>query len=392
MLAQSALGVALADKPVLHDGPPEDAVSRVDALGAGPTWELDPLRPEQLVQTTRAGLVGVDSSCQRAPATAASLRQSVEFAEVMFERQKWSDALRHIAEAKAQLPCLVDEVDAVEAARLHLIEGIVAHEQDRLEDARVAFDLAQRFGTEPSTGEVLAWDGRLASPDRGATLLDAAGEALLNAPQGTLRFAPGVDPGRIDLRIDGRTVPLSPTEALPLAVGHHHIQVVSGGVEGRMVQTYTIRLTEDSPAVVADPRGLVGLSLAPHVNTPALADFIRAAGIQGQTWVVAGDEAWTYDTEWIRQRPIDLAAASRAADRSTRLRAAGIATMVTGAVVSGVGLWGLNTARQQPPWEETSDVETWRRSQHAAWVGTQAVGLAAIATGGVLVWTGRPGQ
>jgi len=379
------LSVAWADTPLLHDGPPETAVARVVASGGGPAWELDPLRPDQLMAHSQAGLVGISSSCQRAPAGAADLRKSVQFAEEMFERQNWEAAARHIRQARAELPCLVDETDAVQAAHLHLLAGIVAREQGRTEDVADAFDRAQRFGSDTASGTPLQWNDRLASPDRGADALARAGEALLQAPRGTVRFAPGVDPGRLDLRIDGRAVPLRREESLSLPVGYHHVQVVSSGPSGRVVRTFEIDLTEDVPIVVADPAGLTSLALGPHVNTPALGDFIRAAGLRGTTRVVAGDAVWTFDTEWTQLPAVDLHAAERTQRLLTRRRTAGFAAMAGGVLVSGLGLWGMSTVWTGPEFEQTTDLQDWRTRQYIPWAATEAVGVSALVTGAVLV-------
>ena len=392
MLALMSLvlaGAAQADTPLLHDGPPEDAVARIEALGGGAAWEFDPLRPEQLMQSVHAGLVGVDSSCQRAPTSSAELRKSVEFAETMFNRQNWEATLRHIADAKAKLPCLIDEADAVRIAHLHMMDGIVAHEQGRQEDMKMAFDLAQRFGMDGSTGQPMVWNDRLASPDRGAEALARAAWALQNAPSGILRFGPGVDPGRILVRVDGRAVPLGPSDSMALPVGYHHIQVVSSTSAGRQVRTFAVDLAQSQTLVVADPGGLTGLSLSPHVNTPALGDLIRAAGIRGTTWVVAGDEAWSFDTEWTAQPTINLNAQRDASLRSSRLQSAGITSIICGAVVSSVALWGISNVRSAPGWESTPQSVAWRQQQYWAWMGTEALGLGSIATGSYLLWKGR---
>ena len=66
--------VALADTPLLHDGSTAEAVELAVEQGAGPAWDLDPMRTAQLLPSDRPGIVGVESACARAPASSAELR------------------------------------------------------------------------------------------------------------------------------------------------------------------------------------------------------------------------------------------------------------------------------------------------------------------------------
>lgn len=384
-VALSAGGRARADTPVLHAGDAETAVARAVAQGAGPAWDLDPLQPAQLLPTNEAGLVGIPSSCQRAPATAADVRRSIELAEGLFSLGKWTAVHTHLTQARAEVACLVDEADAERVAHLHLMAGVVARELDRPEEASAAFDRAQRFGSDPSQGRVLAWPDRLASPDKGQSDLAAAGEWLTRAPVGSIRLAPGVDPGRVDLRIDGRAVPVAATEAITLPVGYHHIQVVSVQARGRSVRTFEIDLQADVPVVVADPRGLASLQLAPHAGTPALADLLRASGLRGPTWVVTEQGTWTLDHDWVEHPPVDLQARQRSHDRTVGRRAAGWTALATGALVGGIAAWGRSTVQQPPAWETSQQQLEWRQAQHRAWVGVGALGLGTSTAGAVLL-------
>ncbi|HCH65060.1 MAG TPA: hypothetical protein DFR83_19810, partial [Deltaproteobacteria bacterium] len=235
------------------------------------------------------------------------------------------------------------------------------------------------------------WNGRLASPSHGGDEFAAAAERLAAAASGTLRIAPGVDSGRLDVRIDGRSVPLAASDALPLPVGYHHIQVVSGGPRGRVVRTFEVDLRADRPIVVADPRGLTDLRLAPHVGTPAMADLIRAAGFNGQTWVVTDTEVWTLDKTWAQvPRPVQ-ADPLAIRDQAMRRRAVGITTLLSGALVTSIGAWGRATNVAAKPWEQRATQVEFRQTQARVWGAVALTGLGGMAAGTtLLVVTPRP--
>jgi hypothetical protein len=378
---------AVADTPVLYDSTPKEAVDRAVRYDAGHPWDLDPLRPDQLLTGTRAGLVGVEPTCQRAPASAADLSKSVELATEHFQRQSWAEADLLLRQARAELSCLTDEADAARVAQLHLMAGIVAHELDRPDDALEAFDRAHRFGANTATGEPMAWNNRLASPSHGGAAFEQAAAALDAVQHGILRMAPGVDPGRVDLRVDGRAVPLSANDSLSLAEGYHHVQVVSSTTRGRAVRTFEVDVSPDVPVVVADPSGLGDLQLAPHVGSPALADFIRAAGIHGRTWVVTDTEVWTLEDTW-RQvpQPVHLDPLE-ARDRTTSRRAAGLTALISGVVVGSLSAWGRSTVADSPSWERKTTAQEARVMQSRAWTGLAVLGAGGVVAGTTLLVT-----
>ena len=247
------------------------------------------------------------------------------------------------------------------------------------------------MGSDPTTGGSLIWNGRLASPAHGGEAFDAAARALAAAETGTLRIAPGVDPGRLDVRIDGRSVPLAATDALELPVGYHHIQVVAGGPRGRVVRTFEVELDTENPIVVADPHGLSELRLAPYVGSPAMADFIRAAGFTGRTWVITDTDVWTLDQDWTRVPDPVALDPQTLRDRATRRRAVGISTLLSGAIVTGMGAWGRATSVTAKPWEERAEQVEYRQTQARVWGAVALTGLGGMTAGTtLLVLTPRP--
>ena len=183
MLTLLALApLALADTPLLHDGSTAEAVELAVEQGAGPAWDLDPMRTAQLLPSDRPGIVGVESACARAPASSAELRTTVTLALARIQHREWEAADGDLAVARAMLACLAEEADAERAAQVYLMTGVLAVQSDRPEDARVAFDRAARFGPPVDGQPALAWDSRIASPAMGSALLEAATEALKTSP------------------------------------------------------------------------------------------------------------------------------------------------------------------------------------------------------------------
>ena len=110
MLTLLALApAALADAPLLHDGSTAEAVELAVEQGAGPAWELDPMRTAQLLPSDRPGIVGVESACARAPASSAELRTTVTLALARIQHREWEAADGDLAVARAMLACLAEE-------------------------------------------------------------------------------------------------------------------------------------------------------------------------------------------------------------------------------------------------------------------------------------------
>jgi len=382
---------AHADVPLLHDGDTHDAVELAVAQGAGPAWELDPLRAAQLLPSDRPGLVGVDSACHRAPTSAAELRTTVTVALARIQRRTWEAAATDLAVARAMLACLAEEADAERAAQVYLMTGVLAVQAERPGDAVVAFDRAARFGPQVDGRPVLSWDSRIASPTMGEELLTAATEALHAAPLGSLRLAPGVDPGVVSVRIDGHTTPVPATGAIDLSAGYHLVQVVAAAGGARTVRTYEVDLQAGQTIVVADPQGLSDLPLATHAGTEAMTDLLHAAGVPSPTWMVAHGEAWKrVDTTWTHLPALDLHQQRQLSERHAFMRHLGWGALGTGVAVAAAGAAFAMPISTPQGWEEVDEHDEFRVQQARRWWGLAAFGGGlAVCGGSLVVYAGR---
>jgi hypothetical protein len=389
MLSLLALSLlAHAETPLLHEGDAAEAVARVSAADGVPAWDLDPVRPAALWSADGPGLVGVAGACARGPATNADLRTATDRAQLRMQRMDWEGAATDLDAAVAMLACLSEEADAERAARVHLMRGVLAAESGDRAAALAAFDRAHRFRLGEDGQPGLAWDDRLAAPDKGAATLAAAGEALLRAPQGRIVVAPGVDRGRVSLRVDGRTLPLPDGGELSLPAGYHLVQVLSADDGGRRVRTQEIDLPADAPVVLADPRGFAAVPLADHAGTPGLASLLGALGTE-RAYVQAGETVWKLDGEWRSLPSVDPSAAARQQRRAAALQGAGWSAVGMGLVTAAVGFARVGGFAEAPAWETTVDAQDWRQAQARAWTGVGIAGGAVAATGGTLVVVGR---
>jgi hypothetical protein len=380
--------VAHAETPLIHEGDASEAVARVVAADPVAAWDLDPVRPAALWSADGAGLVGVPSTCGGTSATNADLRAATDRAQLRMQRLDWAGASTDLDAALGMLGCLSEEADAERAARVYLMRGVLSVESGEPKRAREAFERAHRFRLGEDGQPRLTWDDRLASPDKGERVLEEAGNDLLAAAPGRLFVAPGVDRGRVSLRVDGRTVPLPDAGELPLASGYHLVQVVTAGGGGRQVRTVEIELAADTPAVLADPRGLAALPLGDHAGGPGLAALLGALGAD-QAYVQADTRVWKLDGEWELLPSVDPAAAARQQRHASALQGAGWSALGLGVVGAAVGFARVGGFMEAPAWETTVDAQDWRQAQARSWTGVGVGGLVVAATGGTLVGMGK---
>ncbi len=378
---------AHADRPLLHDGDAADAVARAVAASGEPAWAFDPLTLAELVADPSPTVLGPVQPCARqGPATNAALRAAADRAQLRIQRQDLAAARADLTEARALLACLSEEADAERAALVFLMSGVVAWSEGDEAAATAAFDRAHRFRLGADGTPQLAWDPRLAAPDRGGDAFAAAAAALSDAPRGLLRVAPGVDPARLSLRIDGRTVPPPGDVGLALPAGYHHVQLLTGGA----VRTLEVEVGADAALLVVDPAGLRGLAVADHVGTAPLAELVRATRPgAGAAYAVAGDTVWRLEADWATLPSVDPTAAERASRRAGTLRAAGYTAAGVGALMAGAGLAGFAAVRTPPAWESTVEMSAWRQSQATAWRAVGLVGVGLVVGGGATAGVGH---
>jgi hypothetical protein len=391
MLSLLVVAAALADEPVLYEGDPAAAIAQIAASADKEPWQLEPIRPVDLVGSSRVTLLGAPPPCAaRAPSTSAELRVIADRAAHRIQRQEWAEARRDVEQARAALGCLVEEADADRAAHIHLMWGVLATGANSPKEAAQAFDRAHRFRMDANGKPTLEWDARLAAPDMGADAFAQAADRLSKAGEGALLVAPGVDPSRVTLRMDGRTLPLPAEGRVALTEGYHLIQILTRDADSTTTTTVEVDIKVGQELVLIDPVGFGRIRLSEQVLQPGLAQVVRATvAPEGIAWAFADGAAWRLDEAWTRLEPVDLGDAARAQRRSSTIRGVGLGAMVLGGAGAVVGFTHFSGLRTPQAWETTTEGQDFRTSEAMAWRNLGFISAGVGVVGGVVAGIGH---
>jgi hypothetical protein len=377
---------AFADEPVVYADDPAIAVHKVSLDAGVPVWELQPVRPSELVSGDVPQAIGVDQppSCASIATTTAALRETLTRVEDLVAYQRFPQSRALLGTALASLACLADPAEASVTARVLFLDGIAAEDAGDLAAAAESFRGALAF--QPA----LAWDEAMAPELRVG--FDQAVAAAASAPVGTLVVGPGVE-GVASLWIDGRLVaPVGNT--VPLSVGPHLVQLLAPGT----VQTLSVVIRGDSPVAL-----LVPSSLSDRVVTQGSPDrrALVTAIVDARFAKPASFYVWTgartvrYDGAGWVELPMSEAeglAARRRAGHDLVLGGGVTAGVGLAATAAGLGLW-LSSDPHGAPDNTREYLQRLKRSVAGATLfdgGLVAVGLGTV-TLGVGVGVGSPG-
>jgi hypothetical protein len=377
---------AFADEPVVYADDPAVAVHKVSLDAGVPGWELEPVRPSELVSGDVPQAIGVDQPppCASIATTTAGLRETLTRAEDLVAYQRFPQSRALLGTALASLACLTDPAEASVTARVLFLDGIAAEDAGDLASAADSFRGALAF--QPG----LAWDEAMAPELRVG--FDHAVAAAASAPVGTLVVGPGVE-GVAQLWIDGRLVaPVGNT--VPLSVGPHLVQLLAPGT----VQTLSVVVRADSPVAI-----LVPSSLSDRVVSQGSADrralvtaIVDARFAQPSSFYVwTGARTVRFDGAQWAELPISDAeglAARRRVSHDLVVGGGVAAGIGLGATAAGLGLW-LSSDPNGAPDNTREYLQRLKRSVAGATLfdgGVVAVGLGTV-TMGVGVGLGSPG-
>src|SRR5262249_3227076 len=134
-------------------------------------WDVDPVRPSDLLGTGALAAVGTDQPkpCAGLPSTNAAIRDIIDHAANQASFQQYADASKGLSEAADLLACLSEPAATALGGRLFLLQGVVAAGLGDADGEKVAFGRAVSFD------KAVAWDERYPADVKAA--FDAAHQA-----------------------------------------------------------------------------------------------------------------------------------------------------------------------------------------------------------------------
>lgn len=359
---------ALATAIVLYDGDPRVAIEAVSTDADQPSWLLEPVRIATATTGPQVELVGGPpiAPCA-APTHAAAVFASVARAEPLVASASWDVARTELAAATAAVGCLADPVEASITARLFLLNGVV---QAATGDAVAAGrSYAQALALQPG----LPWDDTLPATAREA--FDSA-----SAPRTPVHVAVGVaDPTSVF--VDGR--PAGATSAgFDLPAGPHVLQVI-----GPVITTLAVDLAPgDAPTLkVVTPLDDAAVT---RTDDPAVREAILALAARSHP----GQAVYV----WTGQGVVDATNGWTTFPRSRPPLRLGEPLLLGGAFVTGVGAIATTYAFtrfsskiEQPPGETPTELaERFIAGGRAG--GATSIGVAVVVQGIVMMGVGVP--
>ena len=392
------VNAALAAPVVLHREADTDAVRAAVIKSAGvpvsglEVTHFDAFRASQSHKWV--GLGGLEG-CTTEPTDSAALEALTKSAEGKLLYMELENAAASLNTAADGLRCLSTPIDAVLAARIGFLHGVVSLELGDKAKAWEHFATAARFQPD------LVWDEQF--PKSGEALLKAAKSELSSTTPVDLALVPTIVTEG-SLLVNGAQ-PSIPASTVGLAPGKHLIQVqTSDGIKG-----YTATLEAESTPTLFLPAILADDALAQVATEEGRSELSRLANVAFEAgtpvYVAHGELLWRTASgigSWENLRPDQtpaLSDADRAKLRSKAWLSAGItSTMAIGTVSavlvgmsarkSATGLQESITKRfdddsRAPSSRDVADLGEKQDRQRIAFV-TAGVGAALTMTGVVI--------
>ena len=210
---------------------------------------------------------GALSWCGSSPVAADAVRARLAQAETSIAYMEFQAAATTLDAAIADLVCLVEPLDGALAARLHFLDGLVAHRTGALDEATAAF--LRAFDFQPD----LPWDETF--PPKALSLFEQTRARWQALPRVDLALVPDGE-----VRIDGR-----PTRAPALTPGPHLVRL------GQALAVLEV-VPETSPELVIP--ALLVADTAP-TGEALLSALSRVFGEHSMPVVLEG-RVWTHES------------------------------------------------------------------------------------------------
>jgi len=270
-----------------------DAARQVENDGGPTAAESDPVTFTGLVGGRPPFLVGDGHviPCGRPATTAGAVQKAADQAVRKMVRLEYEDARDHVEEALMLLGCQKDIADAVTAARLYYLSGLIRI--DQAWSSKASDDFAQALTYVPD----FQWDTRF-NPEEGggAAMLETARARVGSLEPAQLDIAPDFSARMV--YVDGVRV-----ETLPVALtpGEHVVQLVrtsdaDGAAAVEDATTVRVVLQAGGRATIAVP-GLLEEAHTYRVATPHdAADILTVLhpvlGSPPDVWVATPTATW----------------------------------------------------------------------------------------------------
>ena len=369
------------DIPVFFVGDPEVAIRQVALETGSPIWQLDLLRPAEVVEGDgpRAIGAGQHATMCATESTNLALREYLDKVEGRVTYEQWGEARNDLDAALAALSCLVEPAESSLGARLFFLRGITLTALGETAGGQAAFVRALHF--HPG----LKWDESF-TPDWKPNF-EAAQADVSKRPLGRLVVGPGLE-GNSSLWVDGRMANLG-DGSVQVPEGEHLVQVLSPHVTTMEVITHGgANVAILVPAAIPDD---VASNLLDRRTQAILDAIVAETSGGGPAYAWTGERTWKSDgTTWteLPAHEVDEGPSMRA-EVGRGLFWSGLGASAVGLVSTGMGLamWAPNHV---PATGEVGAAYADRVDRAARGGGIATAGLVSFGLGVVAIGVSIP--